>query len=51
MIQLFIFVFALILANENLNDDFIKPIMELDEEMQECLQPLIQYAEELIDRL
>jgi hypothetical protein len=51
MIQLFIFVFALILANESLKDGFIEPIMDLDEEMQECLTPLIQYSSELIDRL
>ena len=51
MIQLFIFVFALILANEDMKDGFIEPIMDLDEDMQECLTPLIQYSSELIERL
>jgi len=31
MMQLFIYVFALILAHDNLKDGFIEPIMELDE--------------------
>ena len=31
MMQLFIYVFALILAHEDLKDGFIEPIMELDE--------------------
>lgn len=51
MVQIFIFVFALILANEQLKEGFIEQIMDLDEEMQECLSTLIQQSSELIDRL
>jgi len=33
MMQLLVFIFALVFANENLKDSFIEPIMELDEQI------------------
>ena len=51
MMQLFIYIFALILADDNLKDAFIESIMELDEAIQEHLQGIIQEAMQLIDQL
>jgi hypothetical protein len=33
MIELFVFIFALVLSNENAKQTFIEPIMEFDEEI------------------
>ena len=49
MMQLFIYILALVMANDNIKDSFIEPIMELDEQIQEHLQGIIQEAMQLID--
>lgn len=51
MMQLCIFIFALVLNNENLKDDYIESIMELDEEVQEALTNIIQDSMNLLDTL
>ena len=51
MMQLFIFVFALFLQDDSINEKFLEPIMQLEEDCQEYLQNIIQQSSELIERL
>jgi len=51
MMQLWVFVIALLLVDENLKDEFISPLMEMDEEIQEALFRVIQVADSLIETL
>jgi hypothetical protein len=48
MMQFCIFIFALILNNEALKDDYIEQIMGLNEDVQEALTNIIQYSMDLI---
>ena len=51
MMQLFIFVFALFLQDDTINEKFLEPIMQLEEECQEFLQNIIQQSSELVEKL
>lgn len=51
MVQLFIFVFAMFLHDDELKERFIEPIMDLEEDCQMCLQGIIEESSELIDQL
>ena len=48
MMQFCVFIFALILNNEALKDDYIEQIMGLNEDVQEALTNIIQYSMDLI---
>lgn len=51
MLQMLVFIFALILNNEKLKEEFIEQIMDLEEECQEALARVIQDADGLIENL
>ena len=48
MMQLCVFMFALILNNEALREDYIEQIMGLNEDVQEALTNIVQYSMDLI---